>query len=1530
MISSSSISSSSTSVPPLRMGTLNVGLAFQSKLPRIVARCEELLLDFVALQEIGDPALLSKQFSSYQLVYAPGPSHHEAGVGLLLSLRLTHSVRRYHRSTTGRLIGAVIELTHGHQLLLVSAYMPSGLDHQAHHSPSHHTAHALYAEILKWSENIQQVIVMGDLNETLSHWDREPQPAPRVGVSAADSPLHSLVAEGYTDVFRHTHPDAAASPGFTHMIEGARPSRSRIDYIWCSPDIPVASLLQCSVDESLSSISHHRLLWAEILPARDAQPLLSCGTPLLQLRIPNLRAATTQHKSAFINRIERRISAQQLEALNVELHTPDSLDCLASTLTQLVAAESAKSFPLTGAPPLQSVCVIELQKKRQALSKLIKQAERIIKHTQATHTHTPGDCLARNPQWCHQMRQCHSLFPSLMWRCCAWTVHGGDPRAWIQETRVMLNHTRHAIRKEKQRMLRAPVSTYKFGVNGAALVHRMLKSDALPSHLQSVVNAHGALTSSAEELETVMVDHFRNVFAKPAADGVLLPSAPPAMLFEKDSVKPEWFDGLMADVRVDEILESLSDSPLVSSPGEDNVSTGLWKLALQGSDQLGSLVSSLFTGCLAHSFFPSAWKTSIIVPLVKVEGNERTMSNIRPISLQSCLGKLFMKVLAHRLGSIFARFPILNPAQCGFIHGGSTTKCIDELLDAWEHGRKSNIELYTLFYDIAQAYDSVQRDVLLRAMRRLRMPPSFIDLIADSLTGLSSRVRTAFGVSRSFEVLRSLRQGCPLAPLLFVILMDALHDGLEVNPFTGTRAGCVLNFPHGKKVQLSSLGYADDTAILANSLPDLRLLNEWVHYFMRFNSLRLNHSKCELVGRGARGESVTAAAVAAAGVMIEGQPVEPLLHDKPIRYLGLHCRFDGDWSSQHAKSCSMIHLFSRTVSKFKLSVGQASYIFNTFLIPKLELGLRYVSGSQVNEWVAKYDALLVGSIKHVVESPLRLSHSAVALSAGFILPSWLEIAVKVSELFIRMNTVHEGDLWSHLGRLVLARQVGSSVRKRNLVNKDPDNGTRYQRAAAHAVNHLEWEMQLSTNTQHSRTQHLFDRDPVVGVMGSAACTSIRSVQLTGGPTQTAHDCWRGWGADNTHHMIHVYTDGSHAPGGKNGPSSSWAVAVGDEWLDDNFGSVPSDEHLVTPAQVGGATLFGADITITSGIYPAELQAIARALAMFPLACSLHIHSDSQAAIAGIRSYSAQVNSRQRLRMAARPLLQLVHHQLAQRAAAGGVVQFEHVRAHSQSSDIHSVGNRLADYKANTVRVHPQLSTPVTLVQLPLAECEHRMAVTRHGRQVIDDIRRSALAQLRETRLARWQEATPTYAKDGLFACRALLDTSKFVLAHGSKEQQSTFIHIATNSIHCCLQRPAGSLKSVMLPLCCSSCKEELTLLHLTNCPDRVSVAFRARLRSEVLATLSSDASSKQWLDTNKHVELTILLTRLFPPPQNTPVDPHITRVMCGVIATRQVNSAAKLVGLVHPVHGPLLIRGISLLCLTAVQTLFNAQKPRPL
>jgi hypothetical protein len=324
---------------------------------------------------------------------------------------------------------------------------------------------------------------------------------------------------------------------------------------------------------------------------------------------------------------------------------------------------------------------------------------------------------------------------------------------------------------------------------------------------------------------------------------------------------------------------------------------------------------------------------------------------------------------------------------------------------------------------------------------------------------------------------------------------------------------------------------------------------------------------------------------------------------------------------------------------------------------------------------------------------------------------------------------------------------------------------------------------------------------------------------------------------------------------------------------------------------------------------------------------LHIHTDSQAAIAGIRAYSEEVTSRQRLRMAARPLLQLIRHQLEQRQAAGGAVQLEHIRAHSTATDIDSVGNRLADYKANAVRARPQTATPVTLQELPLSECEHRFTVWTQlgeGIQVIDDVRRTAIAQLKEHHLQRWQDKPPSDMTDGAFACAALLDTSRVVLRHGKSYHQATFMHIATNSIQCCWQQSADGANRQVKPLWCSSCDVALTLSHLVHCAD--NAVFRLNQRVAIVSTLSSCADTQPWLDAHKHLPFADLLLQLFPRPQNTHLHIHLTRVMCGVFSAQQANAAIKTLNCTRERDGNQLMRRLHLCCIDGVHSLFHTLK----
>jgi hypothetical protein len=79
-----------------------------------------------------------------------------------------------------------------------------------------------------------------------------------------------------------------------------------------------------------------------------------------------------------------------------------------------------------------------------------------------------------------------------------------------------------------------------------------------------------------------------------------------------------------------------------------------------------------------------------------------------------------------------------------------------------------------------------------------------------------------------------------------------------------------------------------------------------MHYFLRFKALHLNHSNSKLVGKGSDGMPATAAAIAAAGIAIEGHAITPVEHR----------------STQHAKSTAL-QLFVHAVSMLQISVRLA-------------------------------------------------------------------------------------------------------------------------------------------------------------------------------------------------------------------------------------------------------------------------------------------------------------------------------------------------------------------------------------------------------------------------------------------------------------------------------------------------------------------------------------------------------------------------------------------------------------------------------
>ena len=122
--------------------------------------------------------------------------------------------------------------------------------------------------------------------------------------------------------------------------------------------------------------------------------------------------------------------------------------------------------------------------------------------------------------------------------------------------------------------------------------------------------------------------------------------------------------------------------------------------------------------------------------------------------------------------------------------------------------------MYTILYDISKAYDTTKWSSIIRALENMGFGKDFIDYVQNSLLGTELRMRTNLPGRTTPTVMmhRAIKQGCPLAPLLFVIVMDELHKGYR------DLGGYDLH--HGPKhhrttTRTSSLGFCDDTAIVA-------------------------------------------------------------------------------------------------------------------------------------------------------------------------------------------------------------------------------------------------------------------------------------------------------------------------------------------------------------------------------------------------------------------------------------------------------------------------------------------------------------------------------------------------------------------------------------------------------------------------------------------------------------------------------------------------------------------------------------------
>lgn len=109
----------------------------------------------------------------------------------------------------------------------------------------------------------------------------------------------------------------------------------------------------------------------------------------------------------------------------------------------------------------------------------------------------------------------------------------------------------------------------------------------------------------------------------------------------------------------------------------------------------------LFNCLFRYSHVPSQWKQAIVVPLLKNGKPPSEPGSYRPVSLTSCLGKLFERVIGARINWFVETNGIPHSSQAGFRPKRSTVDHIIQLEIDVKQGFALTQSTVAIFLDIA-------------------------------------------------------------------------------------------------------------------------------------------------------------------------------------------------------------------------------------------------------------------------------------------------------------------------------------------------------------------------------------------------------------------------------------------------------------------------------------------------------------------------------------------------------------------------------------------------------------------------------------------------------------------------------------------------------------------------------------------------------------------------------------------------------------------------------------------------------------